>query len=137
MSFIPADIKEKAKEAAENSRFIKAEHFEGEGLTLQCLGFEKFTASNPKFGADEKDALYKQDILAKGESFRYSFRNKEGEEKVYETKSAAIFIAFNDENLNLENGDWVRVSKTGKMDETRYTVEKVSAITDISESSPF
>lgn len=103
--------------------FIKAAEFEGEGLTLQCVSVEKIKSNNPKFGANEKDALYKQEILTEGETFKYTFKTPQGNERVLESKSMAAFIAFN--GAELEPGDWVHVSKTGKMDDTRYEVKKV------------
>lgn len=120
MSFIPADVQEAAKKMG--GKFIKAAEFEGDGLVLQCVSVEKVKSNNPKFGANDKDGLYKQEILGEGETFRYVFKTNDGEERVLESKSAAAFIGFN--NAELEAGDWIRVSKTGKMDDTRYNIEK-------------
>ena len=121
--FIPENISESAKSMG--GSFLKAADFEGDGLVLQCEGMEKVKSNNPKFGANDQDTLYKQEILDIGDTFRYSFKTQEGENKTLESKSTAVFIAFNE--ANLENGEWVRISKTGKMDETRYNIERVDA----------
>lgn len=109
-------------------KFIKADEFL-KGLALEVVGFETIVAENKKFGADEKDYLFKEGKLKEGEAFRYAFKTfeKEGdkdffeEERTVESKSTAFFIAFS--NLNPEVGDKVWITKTGKGDSTRYTAE--------------
>lgn len=128
MGVVPDDIKEAAASAG-GGKFIKAEEFEGKGLVLKVKSFEKIKSKNPKFGANEKDALMDQGILKEGETFKYSFESGENdgdgfpEQRTVESKSLALFIAFSE--CDPEAGDWVRISKTGKMEETRYVVEKV------------
>lgn len=131
MGVIPQEVKEAADTAAESvgGRFIKAEEFEGDGVVLRVKGFDKIVSKNPKFGAGDKDALFTQNILEKGETFRYTFEtgetNADGfpEQREYESKSLALFIGF--KGCDPSEGDWVRISKKGKMEETRYDVKMV------------
>ena len=90
---------------------------------LQLMTAEIVKANNPKFGANEKDSLLKKGILKEGETFRYTFNNAKGEEKFYETKSTAFYVGVR--QANLQGGEWVKASRTGKMEETRYTFEIV------------
>lgn len=128
MGVIPKDIKD-AAESGGDGKYIKAEEFEGRGLVLKVISFSKIKAKNARFGANEKDALMDQGLLEEGETFRYVFETKEldadgfPKQRTVESKSAAIFIAF--KNCDPDEGEWVRISKSGKMDETRYECDKV------------
>ncbi len=132
MGVIPNDVKEAAKAAAEagGGKFIKAAEFEGQGLVLKVKGFEKMRARNPKYGAPADAALVDQKILEQGETFKYEFETDENdadgfpEVRTVESHSIALFIAYSECDPNV--GDWVRISKKGKMDETRYSVDKVN-----------
>lgn len=119
--FIPEDLMEQVKNTEGTNRFIKAEEMEGEGLILTCVAFKKTKANNPKFGANEKDALWQQDILKDGELFRYTFKTKEGQERLIESKSLALFLGFS--AADPQEGDTVKIHKEGKMEDTRYYVE--------------
>lgn len=90
---------------------------------LQILSVEIVTARDPRFGANEKDGLLKKDILQEGETFKYSFLTEEGQEKIYETKSTAFYVGIRE--ANLQGGEWVKISRKGKMEETRYKFEVV------------
>lgn len=134
MGVVPPEVKQAVENAAGNNKFIGADEFEGDGLTLRVKSFEKFRPKNKKFGVNDEDALYTQKILDEGESFRYVFEtvltdedqsdpNAFPVERVVESKSLAIFIAFS--KLDPEKGDVIRIWKEGKMENTRYYCEKV------------
>lgn len=127
MGVIPKDIKDKAEAAGTGGgRFIKAEEFEGKGLLLKVVSFSKIKSKNPKFGANDKDALYDQKQLDLGETFEYVFDTvptsdaEFPQRRAVESKSLALFIAFSECDPN--EGQNVRISKQGKMEETRYEV---------------
>lgn len=131
MGVVPKDVKEAAEAAGGGGdRFIKAEEFEGNGLLLKVVSFKKMKSKNPKYGANEKDALFAQKILGDGETFEYVFEtilapdaaaDEFPKRRTVESKSLALFIAFSQCDPNA--GDQVRIKKEGKMEETRYTVE--------------
>ncbi len=135
-SFFPADVNEAAKSLASN--WISAAEFEA-GPVLQIFKpMEKIKASNPKYGAEAKNYLVTKEILAEGETFRYHFKTPEGEEKQIDSTSAPLFIGMRSvEELGV--GDWVKITRTGKTSETRFTVEKVDGFADknLSDSVPF
>lgn len=118
-----ADVVEAAKKLGGN--WIKAEMFEGEGLTLKINKVEKVTSRNPKYGAVAADYLVKNEILDVGETFHFIFEDASGEEKMLDSKSAPLFIGM--QSAQVEAGDWVKITRTGKTDETRYEVVKVEA----------
>lgn len=121
----PEDVREAADSMG--GEFIKGAEFDGDGLTLQfSQPMEKLKASNPKYGAEEKDFLVKQEILEVGETFRYHFKTADGSERKIDSKSSPLFIGIKQcEDLGV--GDWVKITRTGKTDKTRYVVEKVEA----------
>jgi len=80
---------------------------------------------NPKYGAEEKDYLVKNEILEAGETFKYVFKDAEGNEREHDSASAPMCIGF--QQAQVEPGDWVKITRTGKTDETRYSIEKVEA----------
>lgn len=114
-------------------KFIKAAEFE-KGLTLQIVKVEKIKAMNQKYGAEEKDYLVKEEILGVGETFKYVFKDAEGNEREHDSASAPMCIGF--QQAQVEPGDWVKITRTGKTDETRYSIEKVEAPVG-AEDSPF
>lgn len=120
---------EEVKEAADKlgGEWIKASEFTGNGLVLQIAkSMEKVSS---KYGALETDYLVKNEILEKGQTFRYSFNTSEGAERKIDSKSTPLFIGFKQvEELGV--GDWVKVIRTGEREETRFTVEKVDAPLD-------
>lgn len=120
--FMPSDVKEASNKLTSN--WLKGADFEGEGLTLQIAKpMEKVSS---QYGAEEDDYLVENNILEKGQTFRYTFTDTEGKERKIDSCSTPFFIGFKQvEELGI--GDWVKITRTGKTDKTRYTVEKVSA----------
>lgn len=118
----PEDIREAANKMG--SDWIKGEEFDGEGLVLQLQKkMEKIKSNNPKYGATEKDFLVKNEILEIGELLRFFFVTSDGQERKFDTKSSPFFIGFKQcEETGV--GDWVKISRSGKGDKTRYVVEK-------------
>lgn len=123
----PSDVREAANKMG--SDWYKGADFEDEGQIVQVVKpMEVVKSNNPKYGAEEKDFLVKQEILEVGETLRFTFKNADGIEKQFDTKSAPFFIGFKQcEDLGI--GDWVKIVRTGKTDQTRYSVEKVEALT--------
>lgn len=96
--------------------------FEGEGLTLQIKSVEKVKS---QYGADENHKLVEKEVLEKGELFRYTFVDVEGNEKPFDSHSQPFMIAMNQAEFNM--GDWLHITRTGKLKDTRYVAEKVDA----------
>lgn len=121
----PSNVREAADKLGSN--WIKGEEFEGDGLVLQLSKpMEVVKSNNPQYGAQEADFLVKNEILNVGETLRFTFATKEGTERQIDTKSAPFFIGIKQvEELGV--GDWVHITRTGKTNETRYTVEKIDA----------
>src|SRR3990167_6511025 len=118
MGIFGKDIEEKDK----GSEFLSLED-DILKKKLQILGVEVIKANNPKFGANEKDGLLKKGLLVEGETFKYNFMTEEGEEKHYDTKSVAFYVGV--KQAQLKGGEWIKTSRTGKMEETRYKFEVV------------
>ena len=121
-SIWPDDVKEAASKMGGN--WLKSEAFEG-GLTLKVKKVEKVVSRNPKYGAIESDYLVKNEILEVGQTFHYVFETADGQEKMIDSKSAPFFIGMT--NAQIEAEDWVKITRSGERDETRYDVEKVEA----------
>ncbi len=97
---------------------------------------EKMKSTNPKYGAQETDFLVKEEILEEGETFRYIFKTTDGKERKLDTKSAPFFLGIKQcEELGVN--DWVKITRTGKTDETRYEVVKVDAPSEDSSEPAF
>ncbi len=126
MSIFPPEIEEAASKLG--GEFVKGSEFEGDGLTLQLVkAMEVVKSNNPKYGATETDFLVKNDILEEGETLRFTFKDSEGKERTFDTKSAPFFIAVKQvEELGV--GDWIHITRTGKTNETRYQAEKVAGV---------
>lgn len=122
MSVFSSDVQEALNNAG--GAWVKASEFEG-GLTLQVIKVEKVRPNNPKYGADDKNYLVKEEILDEGETFRYHFKDAEGNERQHDSSSAPMCIGF--QQANVEPEDWVKITRTGKTDKTRYEVVKVAA----------
>lgn len=118
----PKDVRE-AADKIENE-WITPSEFE-KGLTLQLIKpLEAVKANNPKYGTDEKDYLYKNNLLGLGEQFRYVFKTINGNERRIDSKSPPLFIGFKQcEECGV--GDWLLITRTGQTTETRFTVEKL------------
>lgn len=122
MSAFPKDVEDAAKKMG--GEWIKAEEFEAGPILQLVKEVEVVVASNPKYGADEKNYLVKTEVLDVGETFRYSFKTPESDERRIDSNSPALFIGFRQVE-DLEVGDWLKITRTGKTDQTRYSVEKV------------
>lgn len=120
MSIFPKDVEEKS--GSIGGKFIKAAEFEG-GMVVQAVKVEVVKSANPQYGADEDNYFVEADILKVGETFEYTFKTSEGEERVLNSTSRPFFIGF--KQSEIEPGDWVRITRTGKAKQTRFTVEKV------------
>ena len=116
MGVIPDELAKR-----EPGKFIRGEEFEGAGLTLEVVGFEKTTSE--EYGADEKNWLVTEGKLEVGGTFKYSFKNTEGEERVFESNSPGLFIAYS--QVNPDAGAKVHIVRTGKTNKTRYQVSVV------------
>lgn len=84
------------------------------------VGADIVQSKNPKYGAKADDVLLNQGILKEGETIRYSFVDEQGSERKYDSKSAAIYIAF--KSANLEPKTWVTIARSGQGDSTRYVI---------------
>lgn len=120
--FFPEDVREAADKLGGD--WLKGADFE-DSPTLQLVRpMERIKSNNPKYGAQEEDFLVKGEILEVGETFRYIFKTPQGDEKKFDSKSAPFFLGFKQAH-ELGVGDWIKITRTGKTDKTRYTVEKV------------
>lgn len=99
-------------------KYLSGTDFEGDGLKLEVVVMEKIKA-NEGYGANEADYLFKQGLLGKGETFRYTFL-LDGEEKFYDTKSAVFFISM--KNLDPSPKTKIIIKRSGKGKETKYDV---------------
>lgn len=121
-NFFPEDVMEASEKIG--GGWLKGSDFDGEGQELQLAKpLEKVAPSNPKYGADKDNFLVKNELLEVGQTFRYSFKSKDGLEKQFDSTSTPFFVAFK-QCEGLAIGDWVIIKRTGKTTETRYTVEK-------------
>lgn len=110
--------------SSSNLKFLKGDDFE-KGVELKVVGMEKIKA-NEGFGATIADYLCKEGIIEEGETFRYRFTQEtEGEdiEKIYDTKSAVFFISMKE--CDPDNGDVVKITRTGKLRDTKYNIKKI------------
>ncbi len=118
----PEDVKEAASKLS--SDWLKGADFDGEGQVLKIT--KPMEKVKSLYGAEEDDYLVKNDVLAVGESFRYTFEDANGKERKIDSCSTPFFIGVKQcEELGL--GDWVLIVRTGKTDKTRYSVTKVEA----------
>jgi hypothetical protein len=109
-------------EKAGRSDWLAGEDFEGEGLVLQVKSVEKVKS---QYGAKADSGMVEREILQEGETFRYTFADKNGTEKQFDSTSMPFMIGLNNAEFNF--GDWVHIKRTGKLRDTRYTAEKVDA----------
>jgi hypothetical protein len=105
--------------------FIKGTEFDGQGLTLEVVGMEKY---KPELGADGKDYgvkntygaggvltkehyLVSKKILEEGQTFKYKFL--EGETpRYFDNCSVGFFFAIN--KAELKAGDKVLITRNKK-----------------------
>jgi hypothetical protein len=102
--------------------FIKGTEFDGEGLTLEVVGMEKYT---PELGSDGKDYgvkntygaggvivkehyLVGKKILKEGETFKYKFTEDETP-RYFDNCSVGFFFAVN--KAELKAGDKVSIKR--------------------------
>ena len=126
MALFDKDIMDKAGK----SDWYTGADFEGDGLTLQIKKVEKVKS---QFGATADSGMVEREILDEGEVFRYTFADKDGTEKNFDSHSMPFMIGMQNSEFNL--GDWLLIKRTGKLRDTRYTVEKVDAPLKASEVS--
>lgn len=120
MSIFPPDILEKLKNGS--SDWLSGEDFGGDGITLQIVSVEPVTN---RFGVEEDHYYVQNDILKIGETFCYTFKDLEGNERKFSTHSRPFEIALT--SAEVETGNWLHIIRTGKLKDTRYTAEKVEA----------
>lgn len=100
--------------------YLRGTDFDNEGIVLTFKGVEKIKG---RFGAPEDSKLVEKGILEEGEAFKYSFEDSEGNERIFESHSMPFAIAMNTAEVN--PGDVLTISRTGKTTETRYSVKTV------------
>lgn len=122
--FFPEDVREAADKLGGD--WLKGADFENSPVLQLVKPMERVKSNNPTYGAAEDDFLVKGEVLEVGETFRYTFKTPGGEEKLFDSKSAPFFLGFKQCD-DLGVGDWIKITRTGKTDKTRYTVEKVEA----------
>lgn len=117
MSIIPQEVLDKS-----NKRdYLTAKDFEGEGLEVVIRDdMEIIQARSKEYGANIMDSLYKNGILKEGETIKWKFIIDK-EEKDYETKSMAFFIAMKDANP-IQN-DTLLIKATGEKKNRRYSAD--------------
>lgn len=98
---------------------IKAVEFEA-GLTLQFVSVEKQTS---QYGAAEDSSIVERGILDEGQTFLYTFKDKEGDTRKLYSTSFPFLIAMNDAEIN--EGDTLSILRSGKLKDTKYVIEVV------------
>lgn len=106
-----------------NKEIIKAAEF-ADGLTLKFMKVEKVKG---KFGAAEDSNIVEKGVLEEGEQFLYSFQDTDGITRKHYSTSFPLVIALQQAEIN--EGDWITITRTGKSTDTRYTAEKTVAPT--------
>lgn len=114
-------FKEKYPSEEGESKYLKSVDFE-KGLEVEFIGEEKVKSNNPEYGANEADYLFKQNLLGKGETFRYCFI-VEGMEKFYDSKSAVFFISMKNADPNVNEG--LHIQKVGEKKDTKWLIRKL------------
>lgn len=104
-----------------NKERVKAAEFETP-LTLQFIGVEKIKS---QYGAESDASIVERGVLEEGEQFLYTFKDEVGDIRKFYSHSFPFLIAMQGAELN-EN-DWITISRTGKAKETKYAVEKADA----------
>lgn len=115
MSVFGKDIDEKV--ATMVNEWIKAEEFE-KSPVLQFKSVEKIKS---QYGAKEKDSIVLKKILEEGETFRYLFEDADGNTRKHDSTSFPLFIGVQEAEIN--EGDWLKITREGVKDKTRYYVE--------------
>lgn len=115
--FDPKDM-----EKVGSNSYLSGSDFEGDGQTLQIKSVEKIKS---QFGAGADNSMVEREILEEGQTMRYAFVDKDGNEKNFDSHSMPFMIGLNNADFNF--GDWLHIQRTGKLRDTRYTAEKVDA----------
>jgi len=103
------------------TNWLNAESILREPLTI--ISVDVAEANAPQYGAMVTDSMYKRKILKLGEVLRYTFRDDAGYTKTFDSKGMAVYMAF--KRANLSPNTRVRITRTGKSAETRYTVTPI------------
>ena len=113
---------ENTKKALKNmgGNYLRGSDFEG-GLTLQFKSVEKISG---QYGAEADSSMVEKGILEEGQKFRFTFADSDGVKRTFDTTSMPFTIALNQVEINED--DWVEITREGKGDKTRYHAEKVS-----------
>lgn len=117
MSIFPEEVKNALNAMSKES--IRAAEFENV-LTLQFLSVEK---KKSQYGAQEDSSIVERGILDEGETFQYTFKDREGDTRKFYSHSFPFLIAM--DKAELGEGDWVKITRTGKAKDTKYDIEKV------------
>lgn len=117
MSVFGKDIDEKV--ATMTNEWIKAEEFEKSPI-LQFKSVEKM---NSQYGAKAADSIVTKKILEEGETFRYIFEDADGNSRKHDSTSFPLFIGVQEAEINED--DWLKITREGVKDKTRYYVEIV------------
>ena len=113
MSVFSNDLQERDNKP---SKWLKTEELLSKSFVVK--GVEVVEAN--MYGAEEGDSLFEKGILKEGETIRYSFDDN-GNERLYDSKGAGLYIAM--KQANPEPGRLIKVSRSGKGDKTRYSIE--------------
>ncbi len=117
MSIFGKDIDEKV--STMTNEWIKAEEFT-KAPSFKFRGVEKVKS---QYGGKEENSIVEKGILEIGETFRYLFEDVEGNQRKHDSTSFPLFIAMQEAEIN--EGDWLKISKEGVTTKTRYYVEVV------------
>lgn len=104
------------------SDWLTGADFDGDGLTLKVVSVDKIAS---QYGADDAHSLVEKGVLESGQTFRYVFADPEGNERKFDSHSTPFMIAMNQSEFNF--GDFLHITRTGKLKDTRYVAEKVDA----------
>lgn len=102
------------------SDWITGADFEGDGQFLLIKAVDKVKS---QYGASADNGMVEREILAEGETFRYTFEDKDGNTRTFDSHSMPFMIGMQNAEFNF--GDWLLIKRTGKLRDTRYTAEKV------------
>lgn len=100
------------------SDWITGADFDGSGMNVKIKSVEKVKS---QYGAGADNGMVEREILAEGETFRYTFEMVDGTVKSFDSHSMPFLIAMQSAEFNF--GDWLLIKRTGKLRDTRYTAE--------------
>lgn len=104
------------------NEWLSGGDFKGNGLFLKIKSNEKVKS---QFGAKADNGMVEREILEEGELFRYVFEDETGAERTFDSHSFPFAIALQNAEFNF--GDWLHITRTGELKNTRYTAEKVDS----------